>query len=699
MYYLSSDSAFSSPLATGASNTTSSEIAAKVLFGMVVRERRRIASLAKTASALDEKLQEIQMDNEAKEVAFRSYVQDSQQDLACISMNHQEQILSLMSLVKEEGDPKARNKTNMMANSTNDPLGWELNESSNLLVLANERIAVLEQQLGELKAEMKVSETYRQEKEEAEAALEAKIEEYGKLEVRLAGQRATLRQIRDLLTKEKKDDEDAPGLDDDDGDRVYRTCLAIIREALRESPGIMSPMARRHSCPNVFQVGALSPRSHKQWELVQSADDEEDMEEEETPEWADEIMADLAFIAEGLVPPSLLDAPEFVDTKDEEEEGGEPVFECLADTGSFTGSQQGGIAVTSVADRDQTTVGPVVLGADEKQFDTHNPTLTPVRTGSRSRSPAGDGIGGLSRSNNRSEKNEPTSPPSIVRPRIAGKENPVKAKHLGGGKHATVAATVIADDVAASASISRKSEDFSKPFSSTDMEATSVFERLVDPTHFTGTQKEKHNAQVAGSQKERQESAAERMLDHLLQSDSDHQKPRQEKSEASHTSHIKVSEYTQQNVFERLQKTTTHSFAVKHVVDQAQEQNASLPQPATGQQKNDATKGKKVAAELKPKRSSAPVAASAESSIPRYKSPSRSNLRQRTNSFNFKTKSSPSKIPSPSRSKTPVRDRSPTRPKTPTRARNEGYTQQNVFERLTKTTTEAYAVKKRVVKN
>ena len=65
---------------------------------MVVRERRRIASLAKTASTLDEKLQECQMDNEAKEIAFRSYVEDSQQDFANVSMNHQEQILSLMSL-------------------------------------------------------------------------------------------------------------------------------------------------------------------------------------------------------------------------------------------------------------------------------------------------------------------------------------------------------------------------------------------------------------------------------------------------------------------------------------------------------------------------------------------------------------------------------------------------------------------------
>ena len=92
------------------SSAKSTEIAAKVLFGMVVRERRRIASLAKTASTLDEILQECQMDNEAKEIAFRSYVEDSQQDFANVSMNHQEQILSLMSLVKGGGgNPAASN--------------------------------------------------------------------------------------------------------------------------------------------------------------------------------------------------------------------------------------------------------------------------------------------------------------------------------------------------------------------------------------------------------------------------------------------------------------------------------------------------------------------------------------------------------------------------------------------------------------
>ena len=617
---------------------------------MVVRERRRIASLAKTASALDEKLQELQMDIEAKEVAFRSYVQDSQQDLATISMNHQEQILSLMSLVKGEGDPDLSKIDEMTAASGNESIGLDLKESSNLLFLANERIAVLEQQLGELKAEMKVSETYRQEKAEARAALETKTEEYERLELRFAGQRATLRQIRDLLTNDKRDDND---LSSPAKDGVHRTCLAIIREALRDSPGPMSPMARRHSCPNiaVLQADSLSPRSRKRWEFVQGADDDvgED-EEDETPEWADEIMADLAIIAEGRLPPSLQNVPEIMDTQALEET--RSVFDRLASPGSYTGIQKQRISLGDNIDASTEggTKGPAIIKSVASSWNAESAVANNSKKGSPSRAKNGT---------------------------RSGSEN-----------HRT---TSIDDDFAASSLL--KCEDLTKP--NVSETGATVFDRLVNPTNFTGTQKEKHHAQT-GAQKERQESAAERMLDHLLQSDADLFNGRQDDDkEKGENFHSRVDEYIQKNVFERLQKTTTHSFAVKHAPapdqpDLQQEQNPShilLPQ------KLDVAKGAKVALDSKPKRNSAPLGDRSTGAT--YKSPPRSHLRQGASSNRAAHHRSPAKRTeqSPARIKTPPRTRSPSR------TRIEGYTQQNVFERLTKTTTEAYAIKKRVVKN
>ena len=67
------------------------KISAKVLFGMIVRERRRVASLARTASSLDEKVQEAEAATRAKESAFRAYVEEQQHEVAMLAQNQQEQ--------------------------------------------------------------------------------------------------------------------------------------------------------------------------------------------------------------------------------------------------------------------------------------------------------------------------------------------------------------------------------------------------------------------------------------------------------------------------------------------------------------------------------------------------------------------------------------------------------------------------------
>ena len=67
---------------------------------MVVRERRRVGALARTACSLDERLQTAVEDSEAKDLALRSYVDEQREQVAEMSQNQQNQILSLMELVK-----------------------------------------------------------------------------------------------------------------------------------------------------------------------------------------------------------------------------------------------------------------------------------------------------------------------------------------------------------------------------------------------------------------------------------------------------------------------------------------------------------------------------------------------------------------------------------------------------------------------
>ena len=52
---------------------------AKVLFGMVVRERRRISALARTASSLDDKLQQKERAAEESEANLRAYRNEQRQ--------------------------------------------------------------------------------------------------------------------------------------------------------------------------------------------------------------------------------------------------------------------------------------------------------------------------------------------------------------------------------------------------------------------------------------------------------------------------------------------------------------------------------------------------------------------------------------------------------------------------------------------
>ena len=145
-------------LLTEASPTDSAKSASMVLFGMVVRERRRIASLARTASSLDERVQAAEAAAVAKDSAFRAYVDEQRNEVAMLTQNQQEQILSLMDMVRDEAgvasahDEAFEDDSKKKSVEDKNKTRAEGHTNPTLLVLANERISVLERQLRELRS-------------------------------------------------------------------------------------------------------------------------------------------------------------------------------------------------------------------------------------------------------------------------------------------------------------------------------------------------------------------------------------------------------------------------------------------------------------------------------------------------------------------------------------------------------------------
>eukprot|EP00978_Attheya_sp_CCMP212_P029694 scaffold106310_cov73-Attheya_sp.AAC.1 len=84
----------------GASTLAAAQAASRVLFGMVVREQRRVTSLARATLALQEKLEEADAQIEAKEAALRAHMEEERHERVSRAQDEQEQILSLMSLVQ-----------------------------------------------------------------------------------------------------------------------------------------------------------------------------------------------------------------------------------------------------------------------------------------------------------------------------------------------------------------------------------------------------------------------------------------------------------------------------------------------------------------------------------------------------------------------------------------------------------------------
>lgn len=482
------------------------KVAARVLFGMVVRERRRVASLARTASSLDEKAVEAEKLASTKDLAFRSYMEEEQHERDALALSQQEQILSLMAMVKEQEAVLSSSDgedTMATANSRAEETYSSIN--AGVLVLANERISALQNQLREQQAECKALEGYKEKEAETQALLSAKNEEAGELRKQLNLLRSSLRQIRETMSAHNVDD-------DSQSDELSQAVLGIVMEALhpsRSSSGhSRKPSSTKLGSPSPRRPKAFSPRLKRHVELMHTSDSEED---EEVPEWAGDIMMDLAIIAEDKVPPSLrdVDASPAVSTgpENEKKSKGGSVFDRLANPDSFTGVQK------------QRTTRP-----------------------KRSRKEAVDSTKRGQEERRAVSRFVTESLEKVVIPEDKSRLGSARKESLNG-----------------EATSSTKSDD-----------SRSVFERLLSPSNYTGTQKDKVHKSARQKESEQvvNDEPVDAVLDELLGSDDDCGQrlsfPGSDDGVSEHSIHSKVSDYTQQDVFERLQRTTTQSYAVKH---------------------------------------------------------------------------------------------------------------------------------------
>ena len=312
---------------------TAVKIAAKVLFGMVVRERRRIAALARTASQLDEKVQEAEAAAISKDAAFRSYVDEQRLEAAALAQNQQEHILSLMEMVKES--PSNETKENDDSSNSSAKKKQDIHSSGSgntkLLILANERIAVLERQLNEVSLGRDAVEKQREREESALSLLDEKKKECEDLEEGVDELRSTLRCIREELGR--YGEEFTSTLDPEHHNFVQKM-QDIVGKALHPSSASVASASKRRRSSSVMmgRSPSLTPNIKRETHLMHSSDSDEDM-----PDWADDIMADLAMIAEGKMPASLLGSKEVLEAEAQLENS---VFDRLTNPESFTGIQK-----------------------------------------------------------------------------------------------------------------------------------------------------------------------------------------------------------------------------------------------------------------------------------------------------------------------------------------------------------------------
>lgn len=285
---------------------------AKVLFGMVVRERRRTSTLARTASSLDEKLQQAERAVEGSEASLRSYMEEQRVHAAELSRSQQKNILSLMEMVKSDG----------AENGSADEKDELNHDDKKLIVLANERIAVLENQIQNLESDAGQNLAFRAEMENLRETYSKACQHRDQADGELRRTNRSLQEMDDYLV----------GLQSDQDASSTKREMEIVDDLLLQVRRTKSMQQLNHpseGLANPLRVDGLDSS------MDLSGIDEELAGD---PDWAREIMEDLAFIAEGKIPPSLQNLPGFDEQVAQMENTS--VFDRLTDPKNFTGTQK-----------------------------------------------------------------------------------------------------------------------------------------------------------------------------------------------------------------------------------------------------------------------------------------------------------------------------------------------------------------------
>jgi hypothetical protein len=291
---------------------------------MIVRERRRVAALAKAAASLDERVQSAEKNLTLSESALRSYMDDHRQAIADLEEKQHDHLRTLIEMVNDDSNQAAFTSDDL---ESNDMALSEVKYQKMLLVLANERVSVLEDQLAEMSSQSAAVEEYATKIDELNELLLSKTQECDGLEQTRRDLRTGLRKIRDEVLR-------YPNLRS--GSALYASVLDLVdghlhsaaNGAEKETPqepqlGIDRQKAIRHT---------MSPRYKMHVELMNSSDSDSESEEYEV---VDSAVKHLNHIAIGSTTQSD-------SGRVDPGPGGRSVFDRLANPKSFTGTQRHG---------------------------------------------------------------------------------------------------------------------------------------------------------------------------------------------------------------------------------------------------------------------------------------------------------------------------------------------------------------------
>jgi hypothetical protein len=492
------------------------DIVAKVLFGMVVRERRRIASLARTASSLDEKVRETESTLADKEAAFNAHVREQGLDAAALAQNQQEHILSLMEMVKE-GHAEESNKSMSSPGSFNKRrLSSSIEDgNSRLLILANERIDVLELQLSETQLARNAVQRHHEREQSAISKLGEKTAECEELLEEIDDLRSALSRIQaevahdEIPEIEEKKQSPSEVIQDIVKCALHPTPVSNAGKSKRRRSSIKS---RRDQSPSFTRLRIET-------ELHSS-------DSEEVPDWAEDIMADLAIIADGKMPSALLQSQEVLEA---EAKLSNNVFDRLTNPQSFTGVQKQRNSKTSRSSRKVDT-SDSFQSSDEKEKKNGNSSSSSRKINTSD---------SFQSSDEKEKKNEKST-----------KRSKEKAPQ------------------------------------NSDVAKRNVFDRLLSPSNLTGTQKQRFNriqdkkgrtlekaienqyVSVRGRSRVTEYDSDETEKDEREIARSDHFFVQSRGSDVSEKKNeiynsSKLDDYSQLDVFDRLSKTTTQAYKEK----------------------------------------------------------------------------------------------------------------------------------------